>query len=80
MKNPELLINYLFAALFMIMSGCSGDKSASKSQRPNIIIILTDDQGYQDLGCYGSPNIKTPNLDKMAKEGMKFTNFYAQTV
>lgn len=48
--------------------------------KPNFIIIFTDDQGYQDLGCFGSPNIKTPNLDKMSAEGMKFTSFYAQTV
>ena len=48
--------------------------------RPNFIIIFTDDQGYQDLGCYGSPDIKTPRLDQMAKEGMRFTSFYAQTV
>ena len=43
--------------------------------KPNIIIIFTDDQGYQDLGCFGSPNIRTPNIDRMAKEGRKFTNF-----
>jgi arylsulfatase A-like enzyme len=48
--------------------------------RPNFIIILTDDQGYQDLGCFGAPDIKTPRIDQMAKEGMRFTNFYAQTV
>jgi len=53
---------------------------AEQARKPNFLIIFTDDQGYQDLGCYGSPNIKTPNIDKMAKEGMKFTNFYAQTV
>ena len=49
-------------------------------RQPNFIIIMTDDQGYQDLGCYGSPNIKTPNIDQMAAEGMRLTSFYAQTV
>jgi arylsulfatase A-like enzyme len=50
------------------------------TNQPNFIIIFTDDQGYQDLGCFGSPNIKTPRIDQMANEGMRFTNFYAQTV
>ena len=49
-------------------------------RRPNFIIIFTDDQGYQDLGYYGSPDIKTPRIDQMANEGMRFTSFYAQTV
>lgn len=43
---------------------------------PNVIIILTDDQGYGDLSCYGHPTIHTPHLDQMAAEGMKFTQFY----
>lgn len=43
---------------------------------PNFIIIFADDLGYGDLGCYGHPTIKTPNLDKMAQEGMKLTQFY----
>jgi len=51
-----------------------------QAKKPNFIVILTDDQGYQDLGCFGSPNIRTPNLDQMAAEGMKLTSFYAQTV
>ena len=49
-------------------------------RKPNFIIVFTDDQGYQDLGVFGSPNIKTPRIDALAKEGRKFTNFYAQTV
>ena len=48
--------------------------------KPNFVIIFADDQGYQDLGCFGSPNIKTPHIDRIAKEGRKFTSIYAQTV
>lgn len=44
---------------------------------PNIVIIFADDLGYGDLGCYGNPTIRTPHLDQMAAEGMRFTQFYA---
>jgi arylsulfatase A len=43
---------------------------------PNFVVIFTDDLGYQDVGCYGSPEIKTPNLDHMASQGVRFTDFY----
>ena len=46
-------------------------------QRPNIIYIMCDDMGYGDLGCYGQQYILTPNIDRMAKEGMRFTQAYA---
>lgn len=46
-------------------------------EKPNIIVIFTDDLGYGDLGSYGHPNIRTPNLDKMVAEGQKWTNFYS---
>lgn len=48
----------------------------AQPKKPNIIIIFADDLGYGDLGCYGHPTILTPNLDNMAKEGMRFTQFY----
>ena len=51
--------------------------SLSAAERPNIIWIMADDLGYGDLGCFGQKVITTPNLDRMAKEGMKFTHFYA---
>lgn len=50
--------------------------TAKEIETPNVILIFTDDQGYNDLGCYGSKTNKTPNLDKMAQEGMRFTDFY----
>jgi len=45
--------------------------------QPNVIIIFSDDLGYGDLSCYGSPNVRTPHLDRMAAEGLRFTDFYA---
>jgi arylsulfatase A len=50
---------------------------AAAAAPPNFVVILTDDQGYGDLGCYGSTTIKTPNIDRMAAEGARFTSFYA---
>lgn len=47
-----------------------------RDDRPNFIIIFTDDQGYNDLGCFGSKTIKTPNIDRLASEGRKYTSFY----
>ena len=43
---------------------------------PNVVLILTDDQGYGDLGCFGSKHVKTPTIDRLAKNGAKFTSFY----
>ena len=52
--------------------------SATRGEaKPNIIIIYADDLGYGDLGCYGHPSIRTPHLDRMAAEGMRFTDFYS---
>jgi arylsulfatase A-like enzyme len=61
--------------LFLVASVCHGQKNTEP--KPNFIIIFADDLGYGDLGIYGHPTIKTPNLDRMATEGQKWTNFYA---
>ncbi|MFB0524683.1 MAG: sulfatase [Phycisphaerae bacterium] len=65
------------SVLTVPMAGCSTYSSLSflKRKQPNIILIFVDDMGYGDLGCYGNPTIATPNLDRMASEGMKFTQF-----
>lgn len=69
----------IISILLALIPGCTSNKKGTSS-KPNFIIIFTDDQGYNDVGCFGSPDIKTPNLDRMAAEGMRFTSFYAQTV
>jgi arylsulfatase A-like enzyme len=65
---------YLLLSLITVLSFSS--KIKAQNQKPNIIIILADDLGYGDLSCYGHPTIRTPYLDQMAKEGMRFTQFY----
>ncbi|TWT58612.1 Arylsulfatase [Thalassoglobus neptunius] len=59
---------------------CLSGTWASSSDRPNFVVIFTDDQGYEDVGCFGATGFKTPRLDAMARQGMKFTNFYAQPI
>src|SRR5262245_2150173 len=69
-------MHYLFVTLAACSSLAAGG-AADKPAKPNVVIILCDDLGYGDLGCYGHPSIRTPNLDRMAADGMKFTNFYS---
>jgi arylsulfatase A-like enzyme len=64
-----------------VVAGCQSERAsreaAIKAERPNIVFILADDLGYGDLGCYGQQTIQTPNLDRMAVEGVIFTDHYA---
>ena len=66
----------MYALVFL----APGFRLYADAQRPNILIIFTDDQGYADLGCYGNTKNGTPRLDQLAKEGTRFTSFYSQTV
>jgi len=73
--------NSISAGVFLvfgaILSFVSCDHSIPINSPPNVIIIYTDDQGYNDVGCFGAPDIQTPYLDQMASEGVKMTSFYA---
>lgn len=66
-RNSLLVLSLALSAIFV----------HADSSTPNVIIIYADDQGYQDLGCNGSPNIKTPNIDGLASQGIRFTSFYS---
>jgi len=60
----------------LVSSHAQTDERKPAPRRPSVVLIVADDLGYGDLGCYGQKNIKTPNLDKLAAEGVRFTSFY----
>ena len=67
----------LVALISTVICNGSNASDATISNPPNIVFIFTDDLGYNNLSCYGAPKIKTPIIDQMAKEGIRFTDFYA---
>lgn len=64
------------AALSVVLPGCHSSISQNK-RRPNIVLIMADDLGYGDVGCYGCSDIRTPAIDSLAAEGVRFTTFYS---
>src|SRR2546421_9477207 len=66
----------LVAALALLTAAGPVHAQGKPARKPNIVFILADDLGYGDLGCYGQKKIRTPNLDRMALEGMRFTQHY----
>jgi len=77
MNRREYLKAVGLGAAALAMPGCVGLSGRRAGKRPpNIVLIVSDDQGYRDLGCYGSPEIKTPNLDHLAAGGVRLTSFY----
>src|SRR5690242_18230857 len=73
MNDPCRFALLLLAALGILSLGGS---HAVATEKPNIIFLLTDDQGYGDLSCHGNPILKTPNLDRLHDEGVRFTDFH----
>ena len=78
MKTSEILISTgIFSSLFCFPFQGEGNPALPK--KTNVVIILTDDLGYGDISCYNKNQIKTPNIDRLATEGVRFTNFYVPT-
>lgn len=79
-KRKFTLKLYSFILLLIVLWSCQESKEPSEQKEvksyTNFVVIFADDLGYGDLGCYGHPTIKTPNLDQMASEGQRWTNFY----
>lgn len=69
--------SFLFAVGIFFIS--SFTQAEEVSQRPNILLVLADDQTWRDIGCYGNDDVKTPNIDALAKEGMRFTRCFTAT-
>lgn len=69
-------LRYLTPYLVVIALFAHPSRSAAADRPPNVVIVFTDDQGYGDVGCFGASGFKTPNLDRLAREGRRFTNFH----
>lgn len=76
-QQPSRVSPYRLLRSSMTIAFLTVFATALANANPNIVIIFCDDLGYGDLGCYGSPTIRTPHLDQMADEGLRFTDFYA---
>jgi len=79
MKNMNAIVKSMFLLAVIILASCqvNAKKEEQSSRPPNIIFILADDLGYGDLSCYGQQKFATPNIDRLAAQGMLFTNHYA---
>jgi len=78
MKTSKILISTgILSSAFLLPFVSDGSPVATK--KPNVVIILTDDMGYGDISCYNKNQIKTPNIDRLATEGVRFTDFYVPT-
>ena len=73
-RRDFLKVLGLTAGSLIITGSVSGKQRAAR--KPNVILIFTDDQGTIDVNCYGSKDLYTSNLDRLAKEGTRFTQFY----
>ena len=77
MNKSYMLLGLLAPLATQMAHAAKKPKTATDPNRPNVIVILADDLGYGDLGCYGAKNVETPNVDRLASRGVRFTDMYA---
>ena len=68
------------ASVLFLVAPSTADLQPAPPERPNVVLIMTDDAGYADTGSYGAPDIRTPNIDSLARDGIKLTDFYANAM
>src|SRR5687767_7093978 len=75
--SETFVMRSLFLLALLALFAFSSDAVAQQPKPPNVIFVLIDDMGYADLGCMGGKDAKTPNIDRLAKEGVKLSQFYS---
>src|SRR5437899_5490773 len=77
--SRRTLLRQAAAGAFALSSGIRGAFAQQAAGRPNIVFILADDLGYADVSCYGRPDLRTPNVDRLAATGVRFLQAYANS-
>ena len=75
-RFTTVLVQLAISCLCLLFTSQLFSQNPSNSNPPNIVMIFIDDMGWGDLGCYGNPDIKTPNIDALAERGIRFEQFY----
>src|SRR6266545_3363578 len=76
-RSSNSMRTALIALFALTAAAHPASAQSADATRPNVVLIITDDIGYGDIGSYGAPDVKTPNIDGLAKNGTRLTDFYA---
>ena len=79
MTNYKQIFKSIFIICFFFLSSCTNKKEPITSTPPNIVFIIADDVNWNDIGVYGNPNVRTPHIDQLAKDGLQFTQAFLTT-
>ncbi len=80
-RDPGIRIRRILAPLFalLLVFAVAAATSTAAERLPNVVVLFIDDMGYADPSCFGNPAMKTPNIDRLAAEGIRLTNFYVNS-